>query len=325
MRKTMQNIPMKNKLRITALGLGLVLAAALVALSIYGLKLSEQIETRFAGRRWQVPSRVFSSPMLLYPGQKIDRGLFIKKLERLNYRPVSTYPSQKGEMNVSGTRLLIHLHDTQFPGNMRKGFPVYIQFADDPPAARPVVQIDAIQRIDNGESMSTLELEPEELALLFGPDRERRRLVSIRDIPDHFIKAFLAAEDAGFYDHYGISITGIARAFYKNLLAGEVLQGGSTITQQMAKNYFLKPDRTIKRKLKEIVIALIIDVLVRQDLFLIRNCVQWRCTDSAGIWYSRLAFQSDHHIALPRDGELHSSTTNAICFIRVNFGHAVGE
>ena len=260
MRKTMQNIPMKNKLRITALGLGLVLAAALVALSIYGLSLSKQIETRFAGRRWQVPSRVFSSPMLLYPGQKIDRGLFIKKLERLNYRPVSTYPAQKGEMNVSGTRLLIYLHDTQLPGNMRKGFPVYIQFTDDPPAARPAVQIDAIQRIDNGESMSTLELEPEELALLFGPDRERRRLVSIRDIPDHFIKAFLAAEDAGFYDHYGISITGIARAFYKNLLAGEVLQGGSTITQQMAKNYFLKPDRTIKRKLKEIVIALIIEL-----------------------------------------------------------------
>lgn len=247
---------MKNPIRKIALVMGVVMVTSLIIICIYGLNLSKQIETRFAGRKWQVPSRVFSSPMLLYPGQQIDRSLFMEKLKRLNYRSVSTYPSQKGEMNFSGTRLLIYLHNSGVSDNKREGFPVYIQFND----SRPVFRIESIQRMDNAETISTLELEPEELALLFGPNRERRRLVSIQDIPEHFIRAFLAAEDAGFYDHYGISITGIARAFYKNLLAGEVLQGGSTITQQMAKNYFLKPDRTISRKLKEIFIALIIEL-----------------------------------------------------------------
>ncbi len=248
--KSLLNI--KRLTRTVALLLLMVLMAGLLAISVYGLSLSKQIETRFAGRRWQVPSRVFSAAMMLYPGQQLDRTLFIEKLKRLNYRPVSTYPAQKGEMNFTESRLLIYLHNAALMDGEREGFTVYIQFENS--------RIESILRIDNGDSLSTLELEPEELSLLFGPDRERRRIVSIQDIPKHFIHAVLAAEDANFYQHHGISVSGIMRALYKNLRAGEVLQGGSTITQQMAKNYFLKPERTISRKLKEVLISLVIEL-----------------------------------------------------------------
>lgn len=241
--------------RLATIGLllsAILAAAGLIALTVYGLTLSRQIDTRFAGRRWQVPSRVFSASMLLYPGQQLNRPLFMDKLKRLNYRRVSTYPTQKGDLNASPERLLIYLHNAYFTNGEREGFPVGIRFQGS--------RIEAMWRTDTNEPLSTLEIEPEELALLFGPERERRRLVSIADIPEHLIHAVLAAEDAGFFDHHGISVSGMARALYKNLVAGEVLQGGSTITQQMAKNYFLKPDRTLSRKLREIFIALIIEL-----------------------------------------------------------------
>ncbi len=84
---------------------------------------------------------------------------------------------------------------------------------------------------------------------------ERRVIVPIEKIPEHLKEAFLAAEDAEFYQHEGISYVGIMRAFYKNLSAGKFVQGASTITQQVARGFFLTPERTITRKLKEMILA----------------------------------------------------------------------
>ena len=89
--------------------------------------------------------------------------------------------------------------------------------------------------------------------------REKRVFISLKQVPQQIIEAFLAAEDAGFYEHGGISITGITRAMFKNLLAGEMRQGGSTITQQVAKNLLLTPERSIDRKIKEAILALRIE------------------------------------------------------------------
>ena len=100
---------------------------------------------------------------------------------------------------------------------------------------------------------------------VFGNERESRQLVSSDDLPDHLKHAVLAAEDADFYKHHGIDPMGIARALYVNLRAGAVRQGGSTLTQQLAKNYFLSPERTLRRKLNELYIALLIDLLFGKD------------------------------------------------------------
>jgi len=85
---------------------------------------------------------------------------------------------------------------------------------------------------------------------------EERELVEIHDLPPHVIYAFLAAEDASFFEHKGLDYLGILRAFWKNLTHARVVQGGSTITQQVAKTFFLTPERKLTRKLKEILLAL---------------------------------------------------------------------
>ncbi|MGA2404593.1 MAG: transglycosylase domain-containing protein, partial [Syntrophobacteraceae bacterium] len=84
---------------------------------------------------------------------------------------------------------------------------------------------------------------------------ERRYLAPLADLPPHLIKAFIAAEDTRFYEHGGVDLIGICRATLKNILAGEIVQGGSTITQQVVKSLLLTPERTFMRKIKEAVLA----------------------------------------------------------------------
>ena len=113
--------------------------------------------------------------------------------------------------------------------------------------------------MDNGEPISLLEIEPEEIMLFFGRERERRRLVSIQAVPEYFIHAALAAEDHRFFQHWDIDPRGILRAAIANLRHGAIRQGGSTITQQLAKNFFLTPDRSLMRKFQEAVLAVVME------------------------------------------------------------------
>ena len=85
--------------------------------------------------------------------------------------------------------------------------------------------------------------------------KERRLVMPLEDIPPMLVEAFIAAEDSRFYEHSGIDFKSILRAFFKNLEAGTIVQGGSTITQQVTKSFFLTPERSYKRKLKEAVLA----------------------------------------------------------------------
>lgn len=88
---------------------------------------------------------------------------------------------------------------------------------------------------------------------------ERRIAVPIEKVPPLLIKAFIAAEDARFFDHHGMDIRGIIRAMFKNILAGGYVQGGSTITQQVARSIFLTKEKTLGRKIKELILAYILD------------------------------------------------------------------
>ena len=223
-----------------------------LALAGYGWFLSIKIEKRFSARRWQIPSTVFSDTMLLYPGQRFDPTQLGEKLNNLGYRSVSDSPSRKGTMRLSPSVAEIFLNDLQAPSQKRDGFPVRIRFDRN--------RIESIERIDQPSLLSILELEPEEIGQYYGPERERRQLVSFEQIPDHLIQAVLAAEDSRFYEHPGFDPLGILRAVFVNLIHGSIRQGGSTITQQLIKNYFLTPERTLTRKFTELMMAVVIEL-----------------------------------------------------------------
>ncbi|MDX9787260.1 MAG: PBP1A family penicillin-binding protein [Desulfobacterales bacterium] len=243
--------------------LQLILVALLSASAagiLYITTLAGKIDTRFAGRLWDLPSKVYSDTTLLYTGQTISHRLFREKLDRLGYRQVDRPPEKAGEMRFSNTAIEIYLRPFQAPYFEQKSGPVWIGLKGN--------RISDIISGDAGSKTPVLELEPEELMLYFGPDRERRELVSIRNLPPHVLHAVLAAEDYRFYHHRGIEIKAILRALATNLRKGEISQGGSTITQQLAKNYFLSPERTLSRKLKELLITGILEYKFDKDTIL---------------------------------------------------------
>ncbi len=229
---------------------------ALVCLIILGLALgsaycwylSGRIEKRFSGRKWAIPSTVYSDTFLLFPGKRISPLFLQEKLRKLGYRKTENPPGKKGEYRLNDQTLEIYFKDLSLPDNTRKGFLAEISLDQD--------TIREIRRMDTNDFLALAELEPEIIMQYFGEERELRRVVSIDDIPGHLEKAVIAIEDNRFYKHFGIDPRGIARAFYANIRHGAILQGGSTLTQQLAKNYFLTPERTLRRKINEMFIAL---------------------------------------------------------------------
>ena len=200
---------------------------------------------------------MYSDSLLLYPGQYLKRSAILNKLERLGYHNVSHLPENMGEYITGKQSLTVHLRDLKTPESKRDGFLARIQFTQN--------QIQSIKNISNHNAIALLELEPEEIMLFFGPERERRKLVAIDQVPKHVIHAVLAAEDSRFYTHQGMDYRGILRAFFVNLRHASIKQGGSTITQQLVKNYFLTPERSFGRKFKELFMSITLELMYDKD------------------------------------------------------------
>ena len=237
-----------------------ILLVSLTALALYGWHLAVQVDRRFSARRWQIPSTVYADITLLYPGQRLNLPLFKKKLRALGYIAVSGRPQRKGQVRISKKVFEIFLHDLITPNRSRPGFLATIRISGN--------RIRAIEQTGRRNLLPLLELEPEELGQIYGSERQRRRLVSIRQVPQHLIRAVLAAEDSNYYHHFGFDPLGILRAIYVNLRHGHIRQGASTITQQLAKNYFLSPERSFRRKFNELLLAVVMEFMYAKDTLL---------------------------------------------------------
>ncbi len=237
--------------RAGLIGLGFIGLLCLALSLAYGWYLSGNIEKRFSGRKWNIPSTVYSDTTLLFPGKRVVLPALEKKLQRLDYRETDAQPAKKGEYRLTDRGLEIYFSDLKLPEKAREGFPAAITLERG--------TIRDIRQIGARASLPLAELEPEVIMRFLGEDREVRRLVSFADIPGHLVNAVVAAEDSRFFTHFGIDPLGLLRALYANIRHGAIVQGGSTLTQQLAKNYFLTPERTVKRKINEIFIALVIE------------------------------------------------------------------
>ncbi len=224
-------------------------------ISGYVFFLYKEVHTRFESRRWSVPSRVFSAPVPLYPGQSLSLFQLKHMLEERGYQEGTLEPLNPGEYKAQRGGLVAHLREFQFPGHILPSQRVQFDF-----------QQNRLSRIQNAKGdIGFLELEPLEIARLFGPSRESRLLVSIQQVPRHLVDAVLAIEDHRFHEHGGVDWWGVLRALWTDLLARRVVQGGSTITQQLVKNYFLDPGRNLKRKALEASMAVIIEAQYGKD------------------------------------------------------------
>ncbi|MCG6289659.1 penicillin-binding protein 1B [Vibrio vulnificus] len=235
---------------------GLALVAVLIFVGIY---LDSVVKQRFEGQLFQLPTVVYARIQTLYAGENVSRPELQKELDILNYRKVSQ-PRYPGEYSSSSSKIEL----------IRRPF----EFVDGPEADRHVMlhfdasSLTRIQSLESKGDLGYLRLEPKMLGMLEKDTDEQRLFLRREQFPEIMVDALLVTEDREFYQHDGVSPLAIARAMFVNLKAGRTVQGGSTLTQQLAKNLFLTQDRTLWRKVREAYIALILDYRYNKDRIL---------------------------------------------------------
>lgn len=224
----------------------------LVILGAYTYKLSQEVEQKFSlSHKWDIPSKIYSDAAYYYPGISIKQARLSEKLGRLGYRNTGAKINGPGDYAITPEHIEIYLHDFDYPLEEFKGYPVKIKLQDG--------IISEIIRSETGETVPALKLEPELVATIFGDQMEDRTLVTLKEAPQHLLEAIIVVEDERFFKHRGIDYIAILRAAVKDIAARKIVQGGSTLTQQLVKNYFLTSKKSMIRKLQEAIIALILE------------------------------------------------------------------
>ncbi len=231
------------------LAAGAVLALALAGATWLVWPLG-QLSGQFSIGSARAPSRLYGRPTVLRVGEPADTRRLGRELDGLGYRQTGSASPGPGEYLLRSDRLVAHLRRSPGPAGWREAGRLEAGFAGG--RVRQLLWRD--------QAVAEAGLEPPLVASYYGPSRQERRPVTVGELPEELIHAVLAAEDAGFYRHPGLSLTGILRAAWVNLRGGEVRQGGSTLTQQLVKNLFLSHQRTVPRKLREAALALAVDL-----------------------------------------------------------------
>ncbi|WP_198043550.1 penicillin-binding protein 1B [Ketobacter nezhaii] len=249
--------PVKNK-KSTGSGGGfrrfipllIKVGAVLVILAAIGvIYLDAVITNHFEGKRWSIPAKVYARPLELYDGMPITEEQLAFELSQLNYRHVFDREPTSGSFTTQGSHYQL----------ATRGF----DFWEGAEAAKKVsfdIHRGRVQGLQSEQgSDGIVRMEPALIGGIYPAHNEDRVLVKLDQVPPLLVQALLAVEDRDFFEHFGISPKGIARALVANVTSGEVRQGGSTLTQQLVKNFYLTSERSLTRKATEAVMAVLLD------------------------------------------------------------------
>jgi penicillin-binding protein 1B len=228
------------------LGIGLAIGFLLP----YTAYLDRAVRARFDDLSWEIPSRVYARPLQLASGMPMTPDVLTLELDAARYveDPAAKNP---GTYKRDGARFTI----------ARRGF-IYLDGREREKRIAVTLsggRVGQLVDADNGGALDHARLEPARIATLYGALQEDRRIVQLGEVPTLLVTGLQAVEDRDFKHHHGIDSVAILRAAWANLLAGRVVQGGSTLTQQLVKNVFLDRGQSLTRKFNEALIALIIE------------------------------------------------------------------
>lgn len=258
-------MPTSKKLRSTLrkfrkqilVGTALVLGVGLIALLGWLLYLDRIVTAQFEGRRWTLPAQVYAEPTELYVGQSFGADALEQELRRLGYHRVDA-PKDPGSYRRRGARIDFVNRRFQFWDAMQESQTLSITAGSS-----------AIETIRNGrnEDVPIFRLDPLLIGSIFPIHGEDRVVVTPDQVPEQLKAALKVVEDRKFDTHYGVNISAIIRAAWVNVRAGQIEQGGSTLTQQLVKSYFLDNRRTLGRKIEEAFMAMLLEIhFEKQDL-----------------------------------------------------------
>jgi penicillin-binding protein 1B len=227
-----------------------------VAFAGYVAWLDVRITTQFNGKRWSLPARVYARPLELYVGRVLTPAQFTSELLALKYRPVTSV-SRPGQ--YSRNRDVFHVATRAFT------------FWDGEEPERNLEvdfsggTVSALRDRKTGKPVSLARLDPVLVGSFYPAHNEDRVLLKLDEVPAGLTNALIAIEDRNFYRHHGVSPLAILRALWADLRAGGVVQGGSTLTQQLVKNFFLSGERSLTRKINEAIMAVLLELHYSKD------------------------------------------------------------
>ena len=235
-----------KKRRRWRLWLLIVGLAACVGVAAWVFYLDRLVTREFQGRHWSVPAHVYAAPLELYAGAAVSADDLEEELHRLHYRRGDP-AAGAGIYRRTGGSFDLHTRRARFIDELRE--PELVSIRTDSSGVTGL-------RDAKGTDLPVFRLDPPEVGSLFPIHGEDRLVIAPADVPPLLEKGMKLIEDRRFDEHHGVDVLGVLRAAWANLKARRVVQGGSTLTQQLVKNYFLSDAQTVGRKITEAIMAL---------------------------------------------------------------------
>jgi penicillin-binding protein 1B len=260
------------KLFVSPYFLALLTATLVVVLgsaTYYYYRYTALIDAGLRGDVFVRTSGIYAAPPELRTGQAFSATRLAAHLRRIGYVEGSSLQnSKRGQYVVRGATVeLVPGSDAGSDGPMALR-PLKVTYA------RGGESITAISDLKSSEQLDHALVEPELISSVINQDREKRKIIDFRDLPQNLLDAIIAIEDRQFFEHSGINWRGIARALVRDYQTGEWTEGGSSITQQLVKNFFLKPDKSLKRKLSEAYISILLEQRLTKEQIMTMYCNQ---------------------------------------------------
>jgi penicillin-binding protein 1B len=233
-----------------------VAVAGVLVFVAWAAWLDWRITRQFEGSRWDLPAQVFAEPVEIYAGYPLSVEGFVELLSDHGYRPADGRNVEPGTWWRQGSSVRLVTRPFRFPDGIEPARAAQVDFS-----GRAVARI----RDPAGPEMTLLRLDPMHIGSIFPFHGQDRIVLPPDEVPALLEEALIAVEDRRFRTHIGVDPEAIGRALVANIRAGGIRQGGSTLTQQLVKSYFLDSRQTLGRKATEAVMAVLLELHYEKD------------------------------------------------------------
>jgi penicillin-binding protein 1B len=273
--------------------LAVITVFAVVVLVYYWTIFSGRIDNLLRGEVFTHSAGIYAAPKQLRAGETVSPDDLIAYLKRAGYvEKTQQADTKRGRFSVNGSTLDIEPSHHSSVDGQNQFQNVRVQFS------RNGKSISGISQLGGNTRLEKTWLEPELISSVSGQERSKRKVIGFNDLPVHLVKAITVTEDRSFFEHYGVNIRGILRALvrrYDNSDPNSPIarQGGSSITQQLVKNLLLSPERTLRRKVAEAYMSIILETrLTKEEIFAL-YCNQVYLGQQAGFSINGLGQAAD--------------------------------